>query len=126
MPNLFGIDIAGILNSALGSSGPAPLLPATLSKIIEGDRDPDDLAAGPERTSSDYTATGMISSYSASKIDGTIIQANDREVMLLGASIEDGAIPEMGDRITIEGEEYVIVGIPDRDPAAATYTCQVR
>ena len=52
-------------------------------------------------------------------------------IVLLGDTIDSGnaaSAPEPGDRITIEGTEYVIPedGYVGRDPDAATYECEAR
>lgn len=121
MPKLFGVDIAGEINKGMGSG----LLDATLTKVTPGTRTGGSLTGGTNPTTTTHAAKGFIDDYQDTQIDGTIIQDGDRMVVLLGASIADSAIPTPGDRVTIEGSEFNIVRVK-RDPAAATYTCQVR
>jgi len=120
MPKLFGVDIAAEVNKGLGPG----LLSAQLRKVLPGTRG-DTSTAGITSSVKRYPCKGMISDYADGKIDGTRIKSTDREVLLLGASIAGKKIPEADDEITIEGKTYTIIRVA-RDPAAATYTCQVR
>ncbi len=121
MPRLFGQDIAGQIAQALGGH----LLPATLTKVIPGARTPSNLPGGTGATTADYTARGIIEDYTDAQIDGTLIAAGDRKVLLLGASIAGAAVPMPGDRVTIEGATYNVRRV-ERDPAGATYSLTVR
>lgn len=99
----------------------------TLTKSTPGTRTAGAISAGTNPTTATFTATGLVSDYKASQIDGTLIKQGDRQVTLFGASISNGAVPEPGDRITIDGETLTIVkGGVGRDPAKATYLCQCR
>ncbi len=120
MPNLFGQDIAKIVNDALGSG----LLDATLTKVTGTTRQANRTGGTVESTTS-HTCKGVMEDYTARQIDGTIVQVGDRRVLLLGASISPAAVPEANDRITIEGETLYVLRV-ERDPAAAAYVCQVR
>jgi hypothetical protein len=119
---LLGKDIAGILASKLGPK----LLPFTLIKVVTGARTVGDPAAGPAAVETPRTCRGILEDYRDSQFDGTTIKRGDRKALLLGDTIAGGAIPEPNDKLTAEGRTYVIVGIPARDPDAATYVCQVR
>lgn len=124
MPKILGVDIAGIAAKALGSK----LLPVTLTVVTPGTRNTADLTAGTGPTTVDYACRGLIEDYKAGAVDGTQIQFGDRKVLILGKTINAGnTAPKPGDRVTIEGRTYTIVpkGV-GRDPAAATYSCQVR
>jgi len=66
-----------------------------------------------------------VSDYRAGQIDGTLIQKGDRKVLLIAESGSAALVPSSGDRITVEGATYFIVSV-GRDPAVATYPCQVR
>lgn len=122
MPELFGVDIAGEIGSALGPE----LLAATLHKQSAGTRTPGSLTGGNNPTEVDYSARGIIEDYDDDRIDGTVILQGDRRILLLGSTIASSQVPSQGDAITIEGTRYEIVGPVKRDPAAASYVCQVR
>lgn len=121
MADVFGADIAGQIGDALGPL----LLPATLIKVTQGDRTSGSPTAGQKTSESSKSCRGFTDSYSDGQVDGTLVERGDRKVILLGASIQGGAVPEPGDKVRIEGATLNIVNV-DRDPAAATYTCQVR
>jgi hypothetical protein len=121
MPRLFGVDIAAEINRGLGPG----LLDATLTVVTGAARTAGSLTGGTNPTTTSHTAKGFLDDYKDFQIDGTIVQRGDRMVVLLGASIDPAAVPTAGDRVTIEGESFNIVNV-ERDPAAATYTMQVR
>lgn len=119
---LFGVDIAKIVHQNMSKG----LLPATLTKIVLGDRTAGDLTAGKAQTPTDYTCKGFVEDYTDKQMDGSIIQSGDRKIILIGDSIQSGVVPDVNDTITIEDRAYKIVGPIKRDPAKATYTCQGR
>lgn len=123
MTKLFGVDIAKELNAAMGSG----LLPATLRKVTAGRRDPADPTGGSRPRKGDSPARGLIRDYTQAERAQGEVAAADRRIMLLGASLPAGIVPEPGDRITIEGATYRIVddGVR-RDAASATYVCRAR
>lgn len=121
MPKLFGKDIAKTMAGALGKH----LLPATLTSKTPGTRTAGALTAGTNPDESTASAKGIIDDYSEGLIDGTLIRQGDRRVLLLGGTISGGVVPKPGDQVTIEGDTYNVIRVA-RDPAAATYTLQVR
>jgi len=121
MPDLFGIDIAGIVAGAMADG----LLPVTLTKVIPGQRDPADLSSGTKNSTRKYPCRGFIQDYQTRQIDGDIIKMGDRQVLILGATLPSGVVPEPDDLATCEGRTYTLKYVR-RDPAAATYTCQGR
>ncbi len=133
MPKLFGVDIAAEINRGLGPG----LLDAVLTKVTGGARTTGSLTGGTNPTTTTHVAKGFLEEYtdfqiggtannrSTDVVDGTLIQRGDRKVILLGDSINPAVVPTAGDLVTIEGEVFNIVRV-QRDPAAATYTMQVR
>ena len=121
MPKLLGVNFPKVIGKAFKGK----LRPATLTKITQGAVDPMNYAAGPAQTETSFAAQGIESAYDESQIDGTIIQRNDRRVTLIADLIDSGAVPEVNDRITIEGKTYNVEAVSS-DPARATYTCQCR
>jgi len=124
MPKLFGIDIAGIVNANISPG----LLDAQLVRITKGTRTTGSLSAGSNPTEQTVNCKGFISEYDDRRIDGTIVKAGDREVTLIGRSLSssDSVVPNINDKIKIEGQTFKIVNPVKRDPAAATYICQAR
>lgn len=122
----FGIpDMPKIIQDALG--GNSAVLPATLHSRSEGSRS-GGITAGRTITEVDHAARGFIDFQRLADAAGTVTENGTLTIVLLGNSIADGAVPAPGDRITIEGTKYHISDDTevDRDPASATYTCEVR
>lgn len=117
--NLFGANISGKIAAALGPM----LLPATLTKVTPGTRGADP-TAGTNPTSASYPCRGMIDTYSQAELaESPILTALHRKILLLGDTIAAGAVvPDVSDRVTIEGATYGVDAIDERDPDRATYT----
>jgi hypothetical protein len=62
--------------------------------------------------------------YSARQIDGTLIRAEDRRVMIEAVT----PAPTTADRLSIGGAEYAIVSVQPESPGGVPlyYTCQCR
>lgn len=123
MPDIFGEDIAGKLYQGLRDK----VFDIILTKIEPGTRTPGSLTGGTNPTETDHTVKGFVDEYQDKHIDGTLIKRGDRKVIILGGSLPSGTVPEPSDQLTAEGETRTIVenGVK-RDPAGATYICQVR
>jgi hypothetical protein len=121
MPKLFGIDIAGIVNEAMGSGLPV----VTLVKVTAGVRVDGSLTGGTNPTTNQFPARGFVDDYKDAAIDGTLIKRGDRKVLVLGASIAGSQVPTQGDKLIAESRTYEVVDVK-RDPASATYECQCR
>jgi hypothetical protein len=100
-------------------------LPATLIKVTPGTRTPGNISGGTNPTTASYAARGFVADYTAFELANTLIQASDRKISLLGATIASGAIPAADDMVTIDGATYRIMRVK-RDPAAAVYELQAR
>lgn len=117
-----GVDIAKLIDENLSPR----LLDATLVKVTAGTRTPGSLTAGTNSTTVNHACKGFIEDYKSDRVDGTVIQFGDRMVILVANSISSGTVEPVGqDQVIIEGDTYRIVNV-ERDPAAATYTCQAR
>jgi len=117
MPDILKAGIARQVRQALGGL----LFPVVLIRVKSGVRG--DTTAGINPISTEYPAKGFLSSYRVSQIDGTLIQVHDRKAIILGDSIPVAPLP--GDRIRVEGRDWTVITVT-RDPAGATYSCQVR
>ena len=119
MPKLFGIDIAGLVARELGKG----LLPATLVKVVPGARTAGDLAGGTHPVETSYACRGMRDTLRKVRAD-SIVEDATALVLILGGTLQVGVVPAVSDRVVVEGVSHRILHV-DRDPAAATYTCQV-
>lgn len=119
MPDIFGVDLAGIINEAF-----SPLVfDQVLTKSVTT-RDPAD-STKTVSVSTDYPCKGFVDVYVDKWVAGTTVKVDDHKIVILGDSLPVGIVPEPGNKITAEGRVYIIVkdGVA-RDPAAATYECQ--
>lgn len=133
-PNLFNANIAGAINAALGPN----VLDATLTRHTHGTRNPAAVTGGQTvgATTTGYPCKGFIDEWTSGRLGstaerfggraGSLVEENDRKIILLGASLPDAIDPQPGDTITIEGRDYTVTGPVDRDPAGATFTCRGR
>lgn len=124
MPNLFGLDIAGLVNSAITGAG--GVLVGTLHKRTAGTRTSGQLTSGVNPTYVDSTFNGFIDrKTSTTLVGGTLVTKEGERASILGASISPAVVPEMGDELTLEGNRYKITKVLDRDPAGALYVCEI-
>lgn len=122
MPELFGIDIAGIIAQEVGPG----VLPATLIVVTPGTRLLGNPTGGTQPTRTSIPGgRGLIDDYTDDQIDGTLVQEGDRIVTLIANTFPGLPVPKPNDEVTIENGTYKIIRVK-RDTAAATYTCQVR
>lgn len=119
---IFGTDIAGMITDAFEGQ----LLPAELVREVTGEYDPiddryEDEEGNPvEPGTQIYTSEGVIEAYSDEMIASGFATAKDRKIMVLAQPL--GTVPKLGDKITIDGETLTVTGIPQKDPATATWT----
>jgi len=120
-PDIFGEDIAGKINQALG-----PLVFDQILINITEVRNPLD-PTEVTLTETPHDCKGFVDVFEDDHVDGTLVLRTDRKIVILGASLPSGVTPQPGDKITAEGTNFNIVpkGVK-RDPAAATYECQSR
>ena len=120
MPDIFQANIAGRLSAVLGPM----VFDVTLIKVTPNTRTPGSLTAGTNSVEASVVCRGWVDEYRQEQVNGTIVQQGDKKVSLLGASLGAQA-PEVGDKVTAEGETRRIVSVR-RDPAGAVYECQGR
>lgn len=97
---------------------------ATLTVVTSGARDSGNVTAGKAITESTVRCRGLVVSWTGSRFLGTEVQAGDRVVHLIAATLK-GNTPKIGDKITIESVTSRIINL-DRDGAAAVWICLVR
>lgn len=125
---LFGVDIAGIVADALGDGLPD----VTITRMVEGDPDPDNLTGGPTLTPAEFTAKGFWEDFTGTPPPGVELELDDRKLVLIGDTISPGGVPQRNDKCTVHEEagdvSLFAVKRLARDPASAVYTflCRAR
>lgn len=124
---LFGVDISGLIKANIGPG----VLDAILVKVGESIPTSAPLTGPGSPTTTSYPCKGFIDMQRDRFTGGTLLRSGSRMVVLIGDTIDNGnpaTAPAPGDRIIIESTTFVIPddGVIGRDPAAATYECEVR
>ena len=123
MSELFGVDISGLVAEHVGPG----VFPAVLIVSTTGTRVAGSLTQGTASTETSYSGRGFVDTYSNSSIDGTLIQRNDRKIVLIADTFPAGTpAPKKSDKITIQSNTWNVVGNVGSDPANAIYECQSR
>lgn len=120
MPRLFGIDIAGIVAREIGPG----LRPSVLTKVAPGTRTPGQLSGGTNPVETAHSCRGMEDTLSRLRPDMIVKDARG-VVLLIGGTLPVGIVPQAGDRVAVDGGADQRILNVLRDPAAATYLCQV-
>lgn len=71
-----------------------------------------------------FTSKGIVSSFSNSEIDGTNIKVGDLSVFV--KSKPSGWVPEIRDKVTINGVEYFIVNVQPLSPGGTDLAYQIQ
>lgn len=119
---LFGVDIAGIIDDALSDGLPDVLI----ERYIAGAREPGKLTGGRATTPRTAGCSGFWEDYTGLAPAGVTLELNDRKAVLIGDTIPADMIPMRNDALTIEGQTLYVVKLQSRDPAAAVYVYQCR
>lgn len=118
-PNIFGVDIAGIIHSVLSPK----VFDQVLIKV-ESVRDPSN-SSRMIKTDVPYPCKGFIDDSTEHAKKGTNIDASNKFIIIIVKSLPEGIEPLHGDKIIAENKTFTIVsGGVNRDPAGALYTCQ--
>ena len=124
-PDIFGIDLAGILDQAFEDAGGS--FACTLIKERAKARDPMDPTAGRELVPVNIPARGFLD-LRKRKAGEDAVERTKGVFVIFGASLPAAEEPMPGDKIVspTEGKTYTILeaGV-ERDPAGATYECEV-
>lgn len=120
MPDLFGLDVKGLVADALAGQ----LVPGTLVETVVGART-GDVTAGRAQTAVNHSFEGVLDDYETDEVDGTTVQAGDRRVLVIAGSLVSPVVPQPNWNVTIEGQTYRVTRVL-RDPAAATWELNAR
>ena len=116
---LIAAEVAAALAEAAGETGDSTQ--ATLIRPAVQPVNPWSPPAGPPTTQAVWT---IAEAYRQDMIDGTLIRAEDRRVMVEAVS----PAPTTADRLSIAGVEYEIVRVDPEAPAGVPlyFVCQCR
>lgn len=120
---LFGVDIAGEIAAGFAAAG--GLEAGTLTKTTNGNRTSGSLTAGPSKSSSTFTLQGFIEK-GQMRLPGSRVVVTGNFMTILGASVSGGEIPELNDKVNMEGSDWELTELMERDPAAATYIFRIQ
>lgn len=118
MTDLFGLDIAGILSTEISKAG--GLRPGTLVKSTPGTRTGGSLTGGTNPTTTNHTLQGFVENREV-RLKGQVSASLVPVVAILGASVSPVAVPEVNDKVTIDGVTYTLAELISRDPASALF-----
>ena len=117
---LFGVNISGIIKSAMAAGLPAIRLLKEQVGAVDAANPTDE----PPVSYRSVPCRGFEDSSEDTRRNGTQVQQSGRLILILGDTLPRGVVPEPGDRIQILGETLEIVGEGvSSDPARATYLC---
>lgn len=111
--------VGNALNSALPAAGATES--ATLVRSTASARTPGSLVDGANPTTTSYACKGFVSNEKHTQVGDTLVEATDRVVQILGASL--AVTPKKGDRVTIDGKTQPVVDF-DGNPALWTLLCR--
>ena len=124
MPNLFGLNIAQIVDSAVSAAGGTNT--GSLEKVTVGARTPGGLTGGTNPTTVAYPFRGFLENTTQQRLAETLVNIKGEFVSIFGNSLPAGIEPAASDKIVIESTTFTVLEIVSRDPAAALYTVRVQ
>ncbi|MBI2239622.1 MAG: hypothetical protein HYU59_02335 [Magnetospirillum gryphiswaldense] len=114
--------LQGGIAKTIGKALAGVMYPVTLSRVTEGYYDPDTGTVVPGETLT-FPAKGMVEDWGAYYKAEGLVQAGDRKVLILAASL--AVPPALGDTVTADGQSWLVIAVQS-DPAKAAWTLQVR
>lgn len=118
-----GVNLPRILDQEFSKVG---VLQGTLTRRENSRRDPNNPTKMVEIEPFTATFRGFTEEFSEVRRAGTLVRRGGTRVLAFGDSfVPAGTVPRAGDQLAIDGQTYEVIGIPNRDPARATFICQV-
>ena len=124
MAKIAGVDVAKIIAKEVGKVLTDAVFQLVVTSITTKQRGVL-LSEGPTTLRADSVGKGIMSAYASYNIDGTTIRHGDRQILILAGTLVPAVVPKPDDEISMEGGCWKVVSVV-RDPASATYICQVR
>lgn len=117
--------LQGKIAAAINKGFQSTFYDATLTRVTPGTPDEDEPWTPVAPTTADYACKAIVEEYSDYHRANTLIEANDRKVLVLADSLSTVPNPAT-DTITIRGETYTIVPPAKIDPANVVWEIQAR
>ena len=114
MAKLFGVDIASLVHKNMS----AGLLKLTIKHYTPGTRTATDPTAGTNPTDSTHQGRGFYEEYADRQIDGKLVRAGDRKIIVIAKSVKPSVSPVPGDEIHVAGSAQAAGTVVDAQPAA--------
>ena len=126
MPDLFGLDIQGLIADSIADAG--GLESGTLNKITHGPRTASNLTAGRAQTPTAITFSGILEDVSEKdRQENTVVEENDKRITIITGSMSPEKIEaEVGWTVVMRSRTWTVIGVGPVDPAEATQTLFVR
>lgn len=117
MPNLFGLDIAKLVNDSIAQAG--GVRSGVLTKILPGTRGVNP-SAGTNPSTTTHNFKGFVELRTVRR-KGQSVEQTLPVVTILGASVTPVAAPTVNDSVVIDGETYILLEMRKSDPAGAVF-----
>lgn len=123
MPDIFGIDVAGIVADAFRDAGelrPGVLIRAT---PVLDDTQPTARTA-PQTTR--HSFTGLVYRGNSERRPGTLILDTQRRLLIIGGSLNPAIVPQVNDTADIDGSTFTLDEEVSGDSTGAAYEFRVK
>ena len=118
MVEIFGIDIAEVVNDSIANAG--GLRDGSLAKTTPGTRTALNLAAGTNPTTTTHTFQGFVDTRETRR-SGQVGAMSTAIVTIIGKSVLPLVVPEVNDIATIDSIAYNLLELLSGDPSGAVY-----
>ena len=115
---LFGLNIAEIINDAVNDAG--GLTPGKLTHLTIGARDVSNPTGGTNPTETIHIFQGIISKKQI-KRDNQVSAFFETTISILSDSLKPGVVPAVNDFVDMGGIRYTLIELLSVDPSLANY-----
>lgn len=110
--------LEGAIAAKIGSAFASTFYACTVTRTVPGEPDPSTPWIPGAPVATGYACKGIVDSYSDFAIANSLVDAQDRKVLILATSLS--ITPTDTDKVTIRGNEYQILEVKT-DPARAVW-----
>ncbi len=116
MAKLFGIDIAATVAKGISDAG--GVRPGILTRVTPGARTAGSLTGGTNPTETTFSFRGFVETKERRR-SGQVGASTMSVVTILGDTVT--VVPDVNDRVAVDGVNYTLLELLSRDPAEAVY-----